>query len=581
MLEKSRHEFRSRPGMLHESFRGGEDRLESWKEVASFFRRGVRTVQLWEKSEGLPIRRHHHNRLATVYAHRPELEAWWQRRGMQLEGHPDVDKSRGQRELTSLAAFHHSQDDLRIAVQAFSWIGPGSELKERASEFAEGLREELLIELRRVRINGLHGDCGLRPFLVATSGETSTQIQSPDATLSGSLRANGNKVRICAQLSQRSDGACLWTDRFDICAEEFPHSQAGLATNIADAIPFDSLYFCWAGEARTQSSSPTFMIGMSHDDPSMKACRIGRYLWNQKSHQGLMKAIEYFNRALELDPSCDAAYSGLADCYLSLAYHQFLAPTEARAKGYSAALSAVRLNRNSSTAHTSLAHVMTYLNWDWAAAEKECRLAAEHDPANAFCLSVYSTLLSIQRKHDEAVALALQSHRLEPLSQVSNTTLGRSYYYGGQYAKAVELFRQTVSLNPELVLGHQLLGLAGVALGNREVAISSLSDAVELSHNTSTTLSMLAFAHASFGDTSKAKCILAEIEPSRPAGFFPCFDIAASYLAIGDHGYALRLLRRAFHARDIRMVFLKCDPRFMKLHGSPEFERLASDMRLL
>jgi tetratricopeptide (TPR) repeat protein/TolB-like protein len=580
MLENARYEFRSRSGTLLEASRGSGDRLESWKEVALFFRRGVRTVQLWEKSEGLPIRRHHHNRLATVYAHRPELEAWWQARGMQLESRCELDPGKTQRAAGQVAGFRQTQSDLRIAIQAFSWIGPGSELKELAREFAEGLREELLIELRRVRVNGSQEDCGLLPCFLAAAGEGS-HLQTPDAILSGSLRAYGSKVRICVQLSRKRDGACLWTDRFDIGTDDFLHNQTGLATDIAEAIPFDSLLFSWHGESTTSSSSSIIMVGTAHDDPSMQMCRIGRYLWNQKSQQGLMKAIEYFRRAVELDPSCDAAYSGLADCYLSLAYHQFLTADEARAKGYSAALSAVRLNRNSSTAHTSLAHVMTYLKWDWAAAEKECRLAGEHDPANAFCLSVYSTLLSIQGRHEEAIALAMRSHRLEPLSQVSNTTLGRSYYYGGHYAKAVELFRQTVSLNPELVLGHQLLGLASVAVGDQERAISSLSDAVELSHNSSTTLSLLAFAHASFGKTAKAKSMLAEIEASRSPGFFPCLDIAALYVALGDRLNALQLLRRAFHARDTRMVFLKCDPRFAKLHGSAEFDRLAADMRLL
>jgi tetratricopeptide (TPR) repeat protein/TolB-like protein len=498
---------------------------------------------------------------------------------MQLDHRPELAPEKIQRPIGQLTGIGLTQSDLRIAIQAFSWIGPGSELKELAQEFAEGLREELLIELRRVRVNGSQKDCGLRPCFVAATGENS-HLHSPDAILSGSLRTYGNNVRICVQLSRKRDGACLWTDRFDIGTDDFLHNQTGLAANIAEAIPFDSLCFSWLGERMTSSSSSIMMVGTAHDDPSMQMCRIGRYLWNQKSQQGLMKAIEYFRRAVELDPSCDAAFSGLADCYLSLAYHQFLTPDEARAKGYSAALSAVRLNRNSSTAHTSLAHVMTYLKWDWAAAEKECRLAAEHDPTNAFCLSVFSTLLSIQGRHEEAITLAIEAHRLEPLSQVSNTTLGRSYYYGGHYNKAVELFRQTVSLNPELVLGHQLLGLANVAVGDQERAISSLSDAAELSHNSSTTLSMLAFARASLGEAAKAKSMLAEIEASRSPGFFPCLDIAAIYVALGDRIQASQLLRRAFHARDTRMVFLKCDPRFSKLHGSVEFDRLAADMRL-
>ncbi len=406
-------------------------------------------------------------------------------------------------------------------------------------------------------------------------------MQSRGAILSGSVRSNGSHIRVCMQLSRKSDGACLWTDRYDLGMEDFLHSQTGSAASITKAIPFDSLVSHWSAEATASYKSPAFMVGVAHDDPSIQACRIGRYLWNQKSHQGLMKAIEYFNRAVELDPLCDEAYAGLSDCYLSLAYHQFLTPTEARAKGYSAALSAVRFNRNSSTAHASLAHVLTYLNWDWPGAEKECRLALELDPANASCLAVYSTLLSIQGRHDEAIALALQSHRLQPLSQVSNTTLGRSYYYAGHYSKAVELFRQTVSLNPELVLGHLLLGMAEVAQRNEEDAISSLTDAVELSQRSSTTLSMLAFAYASFGATGKARPILAEIEASRSAGFFPCFDSAASFLAVGDRAHALQLLRRAFHARDTRMVFLKCDPRFNDLRKSTEFERLAADMRLV
>jgi tetratricopeptide (TPR) repeat protein/TolB-like protein len=580
MLENARYEFRSRSGALLETSRGKGDRLESWKEVALFFRRGVRTVQLWEKSEGLPIRRHHHNRLATVYAHRPELEAWWQARGMLIESRSEVELGTTQRSSGQPASLPQKNGDLRIAIQPFSWIGPGSDLRELAREFAEGLREELLIELRRVKVNGAQEDSGLRPCFVAAAGEGSSYLQSPDAVLSGSLRAHGTEVRLCVQLSRKWDGAVVWTDRFDIGLSDLRYGQTGVAANIADAIPLDSLCFSWVGEGMPSSSSSTMMVGPAHDDPSMQMCRLGRYLWNQKSHQGLMKAVEYFRRAVELDPSCDSAYAGLADCYLSMAYHQYLTPDEARAKGYPAALSAVRLNRNSSTAHTSLAHIMTYLKWDWAAAEKECRLAGEQDPANAFCLSVYSTLLSIQGRHEEAIKLALQSQRLEPLSQVSNTTLGRSYYYDGHYAEAVELFRQTVSLNPELVLGHQLLGLASVALGDQDRAISSLSDAVALSQNSSTTLSMLAFAHAMFKETATAKSMLAEIEASRSPGLFPCLDVAAVYVALGDHAHALQLLRRAYHARDTRMVFLKCDPRFDKLHGSAAFDRLTADMRL-
>jgi TolB-like protein len=336
-------------------------RLDSWKEIAAFFRREVRTVQLWEKCEGLPVRRQFHKKAGSIYAYRHELEAWWIARSAMLAGYgkssdPLIPSCKTKTVRAPEKAEMDNAEFCRILAFPFHVIhspldrGPLRDIVER---FAEGLGNDLAIELMRLRFHPIILPSKAIPFPgTSTLGlmKSAAREFNADVLLAGSIRYSGNQVRVTIQVIRSSDSLCVWSDRFDASLDNPLAGQAELAFRIGQALPEETI----------RRAKEPMQKRPENDGLAFHACAMGFHYWQRRDRAALMKAVSYFRDAIELDPHCVEAYAGLADTYVSLSYNHLMPPREAASHAWKAVESAVAINSGSTKVRNALINLLVH-----------------------------------------------------------------------------------------------------------------------------------------------------------------------------------------------------------------------------
>ena len=199
------------------------EKLDSWKEIASFLRRDVRTVQRWEKKEGLPVYRHQHEKLGSVYSYRPELTAWFT--GRQQSG------------VAAESLSSRSADKIKLAVLPFGHLGDDRD--GEASYFTDGLTEEMITQVTRLQPEQLAVIARNTALNYDSSRKSLEQMKADlgiDYVLEGRVRRAGNRVRITAQLCEIQDQTQLWAETYERDISDMLSVQAEIAQAIAGEI---------------------------------------------------------------------------------------------------------------------------------------------------------------------------------------------------------------------------------------------------------------------------------------------------------------------------------------------------------
>jgi serine/threonine-protein kinase len=540
--------------------------------VASFFRREVRTVQLWEKGEGLPVRRQHHKKLGSVYAYRQELEAWWAARSAVLAGTAEVSAIPEKRRRPVLVADADGGECCRIVTAPFEAIhspldrGP---LRQIVEKFAEGLKSDLVVELVKLGFgpillplrNALFPATSMQEMMKHTAREFGAEL-----LLNGSIRYSGNHIRVSVQMIRASDSLCLWSDRFDAGLDNILAAQAELAQRISRSLPDRQSRAEPAGEQKLAASATV----------AIHACTIGFHYWQRRGRSALEKALTYFQDAIELEPQCADAYAGLADTYVSLSYNHLMPAIKAAEKAKEAVGAALKLDRSSIRVRNSLINLLIHCAWDLTGAERECSAMMEAGTYDARTLQLYSSLMNLRGRHQDAIKLALHAYRLEPDSDLVNGQLSLAHFYAGDYGSALSFIRRTIDLEPQFLMGYALLGRTEAELGNWDEAIKAFQCGLEISSHCPFIKALLAYGYAGSGDTSTAQALLRELEEQSDDECYPAYDISAVHAILNQENEALKKIHDAYGTRDMKTIFVRHDPRFARLRESEGFQRIAS-----
>jgi TolB-like protein/tetratricopeptide (TPR) repeat protein len=532
-----------------------QDRLDSWKEIAKYVNRQVRTVQLWEKSEGLPVHRHLHNRMGTIYAYKSEIEVWWTERSCLSDG-SQLDEKGAQRGLRGARK-------IMLAVLPFTNMSGEPEQEY----FNDGLTEETITELGRLNPQqlGVIGRTSAMHYkdVVRRIDDVGREL-GVDYILEGSVRRSASRLRICVQLIQVKDQCTLWSETYDRELEDVFAVQSDVAKRITHSLSLELL-------PRSESDP----LKIPHKNlAAHEAYLKGRYFWNRRTEQSVRKAILHFDRAVEEDPEYALAYSGLADCYCALSFYEVLAPKDGIPKARAAALKALELNANLGEAHASLGDVYMHFDWQWANAEKEYQLAVQLSPNYALGYKWYANFLGLMGRNKEARALITQAETLDPLSLVVNVWSGVIYHYDRQYQNATEEYARALELDPNFVWAHAYLGLAYEQLALIDEAIEEFQKAIALSEGNTCIHAMLAHAYATSGKPAAALEILDNLQSSARENYLPSYDIAIAYSALADRVRAMEWLYRAYEERNLRIVGLQREPRVDCLRSERGFQEL-------
>jgi TolB-like protein/Tfp pilus assembly protein PilF len=434
--------------------------------------------------------------------------------------------------------------------------------------FADGIQEEILARLAKI------GD-------LKVISRTSTQHykSSPDDLpqiakrlgvaniLEGSVQKSADKVRVNVQLIRAASDSHLWADTFDRKLTDVFAIESEVARTIADTL-----------QAKLTGAEQHAIVARPTGNTEAYQLNLkGRYVRNKLTPEGLQKAIEYFQQAIEKDPAYALAYAGLADSYEMLGFWGVFPPREMWPKGKAAALKALEIDDNLAEAHVALGWVSFSYDWDWPAAEKHFERALALNPASrAAYYPWYSIYLGGLGRSDEALAEAKRALDLDPVSPVMNHNLAERLYYARRFDEAIEQCRKTLEMDPSFSVTHSLLGRVYLAKGMYREAIAESENYLALTPHNPAAVASLAYTHARAGEGSQALQLLDELTALSKQRYVPSYLFALVYAGLGEKDHAFAWLEKAYEERSGALPYLKVNPSWDPLRSDPRFEGLVA-----
>ncbi len=454
-----------------------------------------------------------------------------------------------------------------LAVLPFDNLTPEGE----GEYFSHGLTEELTNTLARVpglRVASRTSVDALRGKGLG-AGEIGERL-GVSALVEGAVRKVGNRIRVTARLVDVAGGCQLWSDTYERTMEDVFGLQEELSRALAAALPLD------LGRAAPQLvRQPTMML-----DAYTLYLR-GRYAAQKRTPEGLSLAIEYFEQAVERDPSFALAHAGLAECWTLRGFPEFegLPWSVAVPRARAAALEALRLDPQLAQVHTWLGVIHFLYDWDWSAAEAEFRRALRLNQGDALGETWYALFLGAMGRHEESLSRILHAEAVEPLALSIRLSVGRCYIYARRFDQAYDTLAGLLKSEP----GHRLTTLwvaRSLCALDRPLKAVDLLQRLPAEDHTPYVRSILALALAAAGRVDEARAICGDLERDFVEGRAGALARVATLVGLGERDAALELLREAVRRREPFVVWLASDERYDGLRDLPGFRAVMQELGL-
>jgi serine/threonine protein kinase/tetratricopeptide (TPR) repeat protein len=382
-----------------------------------------------------------------------------------------------------------------------------------------------------------------------------------DNVLEGSVQVAGDNLRVTARISSVRDGRQVWSEIYNRKMADIFAIQDDIAKAIVTELKIKLL-----GE----KGAPL----IKNYTENLEAYRLylqGRNFWNKRGKADVIKSIEYFEKAIEVDPNYALAYAGLSDAYDILGGNSFWPAEKAYAKAKPAALKALQIDDKLAEAHTSLAGILWTYDWDFTGAEKEFKLAIELNPGYATAHNYYGSYLSNLARHEEAIREIKIARDLDPLSPRISANVGWILYAARRYDQALEELNKALEVDPNHSVTHIYLGMVYEAMGKYEDAIKSYLRYIELSGGMKDGEAGIAGCYALMGKQEEARKMLDNIIEYSKGNYVSPAALSCVYIALGDKDQGFIWLEKAFRERDPMLLEL--------LESYPGFDPVRSDPR--
>jgi tetratricopeptide (TPR) repeat protein len=539
----------------------GTDHLDSWKEIASYLRREIRTVQLWEKNEGLPVHRHFHKQLGSVYALRSELERW----KLQVSRKTDAQEPK----TVALPDKTEDKTENRITIS----VPPltNNTVNSDRRQLCDAIVAMTIAALEQLNPGQLQILSSNRPVPFEPGMAcTPTDGNGTYYLLQWSIQDDDDGLRVDAALLLAETRLVVWKHVYNSQVNELDQMPSYVSEQIAQCL--------WLKVFSSPTPVPT---AIRREKTGARAAYLrGRYFWNQRNEEGLRKAIDCFESAIVADPRFALSYSGLADSLTLLSFYEIVSPSEAMPSARRAALKAIELDPNLAEAHASLADVLLHFDRDWQAADREYRRSIECNPDYALGYHWYANLLTARGQHEAAHIAIMQALEIDPVSVIIQVWAGVTAHLAHQFDEAVRHYRSALELDPHFIWAHMYMAQALEQQGNLKGALREFETTLQLSGGSNCVKAMKAHAYAVAGEKSSAREILSEIKRARSRKNLPSYDIAATYTALGESDHAVAWLNRACEERNMKLFTLTQDPRFDPLRQRSAFKEIVAQMGL-
>lgn len=431
--------------------------------------------------------------------------------------------------------------------------------------FADGMTEALINSLAKIKALRVISRTSAMQYKGARKSLPQIARElNVDAVIEGSVLRSGERVRIVAQLIHATSDQHLWAESYERDFRDILSLQSEIARQVANEVRI-----ILTPEERARLGSARQVNPEAHEW-YLKA----RYYWNKRTEESVKKALSYFHRAIDSDPTYAQGYAGLADSYNILGYYNALPPTEAYQKGKAAALKALELDNSLAEPHAALGVVKRDFEWDWSGAEEEFQRAIELNPGYVEAYHWRATLFSMMGRHTEALREKTRALAIDPLSVVITTDLARMSYFARDYDQSLEQYRAALDMDPNFGLAHLWLAHVYEQKGLFEQAISELKTGMRLSSDSTFALGKLGHGYAMAGGCVEAHAVLNQLKALSSQGYISAYDIAMVHVGLQEIDEAIAWLQRAFEQRSIWLGYLNVEPQLDQLRSDERFQEL-------
>ena len=586
-----------------------EDLLEGWKAIADHLDKTERTVQRWEKSKALPVRRlkaSTADEQGRVFAYKSELDAWWKdilaRPEEAVDLRADLDtpprdpptlswnqpatrpKLPRRRVLwvaalvglglfiIGLALIPDPIANLRLKpthARVTLAVRPFKDLDANPSwEFvATGLTEEMV-----TRLGQLHPQqmlvIRLTPGYADAPPEKLAKDIRADYVLEGGVRKIAERVAITAQLIQVSGQSVVWGQHYEREVKDLLRVQDEVAAAITGEV-LNNL---------PHTAAPARDVNRE----AYLAYLQGRYFWQKRTTESLTRARVFFQQSIDIDPSYAPSYAGLSYCYelLGSAPYNTLPPNQAFPKAEEAAKRALELDNTLAEAHVAFGYSEMVYDLKLSEARQEFSLALQLHPDYATGHQFYAYYLTAIGDLKGAIAERKRALELDPVNPLLSSALGEAYYQNGEFDQAIEHNTRSLELDPSYAIALVNIGRAYEMKGMHPEARGVFQKILAAAPDDPAVLALMGHEYASSGDRTKALQTVSRLKELSAHGYVPPMYLALVYTGLHDLDNAFAWLNRAADERCEYLLYLPSEPLADPLRSDPRFEQLLNRLGL-
>lgn len=446
-----------------------------------------------------------------------------------------------------------------LAVLPFRTLGAGTS----EEYFTDGMTDAVTTELAKVGVPRVISETSVAQFKdTKKSVPEIARALSVDAIVEGAVLREGDEVRITVQLIRGDTDRHVWAESYQRPLKDVLALQNEVALGVARAIKLEL-----SPSTAVQHASPKPV-----NTEAYEAYLKGRYFM-QKHDESALRAKDYFEQAIQLDPGYAPAYAGLSDFYVLTFPPKVALP---KAKEYTQ--QALKLDSNLPDGHISLAYIYFYDDWNWSAADEEFRRAISLAPGLAESHRWYAMYLAAMGRMAEAMAEAQRALDLDPLSISAHHGAAVAAISAGQYDRTIEEGRKINELDPNDPRAYLDMGVGHLEKRMYQEALQDTEKGLDLSHRDPFVLSIAAYVHGRLGNLERAGKLVEEMRADSQKSFVPPFFFATAFVGMGKQKEAIDALEEGYKAHDPEMIGLNSTAWFEPLRSDPRFQDLLHRM---
>jgi TolB-like protein len=589
-------------------------RLNSWKEIADFLDRDVRSVQRWEHERGLPVHRIPGQKGGAVFAYEAELETWLRSGQAKELANPDPagdadggsvpamgqklsdsqtdsaeTRLRGRRGISEIAVAAGL-----LTLIALGWFVVSHERKTPAEAvpapvirsiavlplrnlsgdpaqdyFADGFTEELVTDL--AQIHSLKVISRTSIMIYKGSSKPLPQIArelNVSAILEGAVTRSGNRVRVTAQLIDAQTDTHLWAQTYDADLKDVLDIQ----NQVSRAIVEDVRVQLSPEEKVRLATAPA--VDPEAQDLYLRA----KYEYAKLSPESLRKSLELFQQAAKKDPSYAAAYLGIGQAEFALIQLTAETPAEGIKRAQAALRKALELDPHSGDAHGMMAFIAYTWDWDWPSADREFQLALK-EGGPGLSETRYGWSLATRGQFAEARAHLQAGVDEDPLNPAPRVSQMLALYLEHKYPEAKETLHGALDVSPDSLVAHILLGLIATVQHDCKEA-NAQAEWTAGKYPAPVSRALFAYASACDGQRDKSLQYLHDMETAKGPGYVSSYQLALGYALLHEKDAAISNLQKSADLHEGQILYLKYEPIFDEIRSDARYIALEKKIGL-